>query len=149
MFALAEVGPPFGRAVLCRLLATLVTQGERVRVVFDGPPQEDSSAAEIAASGVDVQYSAKRSADEILIELIDADTAPRRLTVVSSDREIRKAARRRRCIVKPSNEFARELLRIVKGRTARESRPPTEPKEKLHGLTDQQTKDWLKEFGIE
>ncbi len=149
MYALPDAGSDMGRGGLCKLLATLVARGEQVRVIFDGPPPARGLGRQIDETGVAVEYSAGRSADEIILEHIAANSAPRRLTVVSSDRVIRKAAARRRCRVEISEDFARVLLRLVEDQRRRQSRPPAEPKEKRNGLNEAQTRQWLEEFGFD
>jgi len=145
LFALADVGIDVGRAGLCELLAGTLG-GERVCVVFDGAPPPGGMARQITATGLEVRYSIGRTADEIIVARITADTAPRRLTVVSSDREIRRAAERRRCLVETSQEFARRLKRLAEPR----QRPAApEPPEKRRGLTAEQTEHWMREFGLD
>ncbi|MDP7030652.1 MAG: NYN domain-containing protein, partial [Phycisphaerales bacterium] len=51
-----------------------------------------------------------READDIMEGLIARSTTPRRLVVVSSDRRLRKAARRRRCRWLSSEDFLRTIL---------------------------------------
>ncbi|HMN97297.1 MAG TPA: NYN domain-containing protein [Phycisphaerales bacterium] len=46
-----------------------------------------------------------READECIGRMIDASTHPRRLTVVSSDRQVQRMARRRRCTTVASETF--------------------------------------------
>ena len=141
MHALAGAGVEVGRAGLCRLLERARLDFRRVHVVFDGPPR-----GQIAAGAVQVTYSGQRSADDILAECIAADTAPRRLTVVSTDHQVRRAARRRRCRTETSESFARRLVRAL--RRDRRAEPP-EPPEKQTGLTEAQTRRWLRELGLE
>ena len=141
LFALKEAGCDAGRSGLCALLGKLA-RTDRVKVVFDGPPLPPS-AGERAPAGVEVKCSGRQTADKLIIAEIDANTAPRRLTVVSTDREIRKAARRRRCGVALSEDFAKDLLRAPKERPE-----PVEPREKWSGLTGQEQAKWLREFGI-
>lgn len=147
--ALAADGVDVGRQSLCRLLAALQKQGQNVRVVFDGPPPPPGLARQIDETGVAVDYAEARSADELIVEHINADSAPRRLTVVSTDRELRKAARRRRCGHITSEDFARMLVEIDQRRRSAAATRPPEPKEKRHGLTEEQTRWWLREFGFD
>lgn len=143
IFALSD---SVGRSGLCDKLSPLLEKEPQICVVFDGPPPPGGLASQIEETGIEVRYSAGRTADEVIMELISAHTAPRRLTVVSSDREIRKAARRRRCVVLTSPQFARQLQQEEHPRPL----PPShEPKEKQRGLTGQQSREWLKEFGLE
>lgn len=150
MPALADAGPDVGREGLCRLLQPLLEQGQAVRVVFDGAPPRAGLAAQIEQTGVAVTYSGQRKADEIILKLVEADFAPKMLTVVSTDNEIRRAAERRRCKVLTSQEFATKLLHIHAARN-RPKPPPKSPeaKGKQKGLNDKETRQWLKEFGFE
>ena len=145
MHALGKAGIQVDRTGLCRLLDELASAGERVRVVFDGPARSGSPSGQVEQARIDVAYSGRGSADDVILREIAADTAPRRLTVVSTDREIRRAARRRRCKLATSDEFVRFLLRMRR----RADRPrPTEPPEKRRGLTTEQASLWLRELGL-
>jgi len=137
---------PAGRGGLCALLMELVTRGEKVCVVFDGPAPPESATAQVTEHGIDLAFSGHKSADELIVNRIATNTAPRRLTVVSTDREIRRAGRKRRCKVQTSEEFARSLLRAAR---PVEKRKPLEPREKRHGLSPQQTQAWLREFDLD
>lgn len=150
MPALADIGPDVGRESLCRLLGVLLAQSPVLRVVFDGAPPPDGVAAQIEQTGVQVLYAAPRKADELIIKFIEADFSPRMLNVVSTDNEIRRAAQRRRCKVLTSQEFARKLLN-VHAALNKPKPPPKSPeaKGKQKGLTDRETRQWLKEFGFE
>jgi len=148
IFALAEVGPEVGRVGLCELLAGLVSAGQKVRIVFDGPAPGPPADARIAETGVGASFCPGSPADDEIIACIDADSAPRLLTVVSSDRQIRRAAAKRRCTVVTSEDFARRLsqiLRVANGPAAGRC----EPREKRTGLTPEETRRWLAEFGLD
>lgn len=131
-------------AGLCRLLARSPWAGERIVIVCDGAPKPGIVSASPVA-GVELLYAGKgRSADEEIFDRIDADHSPRRLTVVSSDREIQKAARRRRALAKSSEEFVRELAA-----TRRSGSSPEHDKPASHGkLASDEVDRWLDEFGI-
>ncbi len=148
LYALADVDRQLSRAVMCEMIHLYCQARQDVaRVVFDGPEPLPDVAAQIAAhSDVAVTYAAPRSADEILVEQIAADSAPKRLVVVSTDRQIRKAARRRKCQALRSERFA---ARIQKTRNQPPPPPPVEPEEKRKGLAPEQTQRWLREFGYE
>ena len=80
-------------ASLCALLAASPWARSGVTVVCDGRPKPHSpTPGELASSpggGVELIFSGPgRSADDVIIGLIEKDSAPRRLTVVSSDRTI-------------------------------------------------------------
>ncbi len=146
MFAMKKVGVNVGRDGLCKLLAMLAQRGERVCVVFDGPPPHGRHGEYIEETAVEVIYSEKQPADEIIEDLIAENSAPRRLTVVSTDHEIRRAARRRRCQGIRSEDFA---LMLVELREAPPKPKRVEPGEKWKGLGQGQTQEWLREFGID
>jgi len=146
MHAMSDVGVDVGRYGLCKLLAALQASGHRVHVVFDGPLRPANAAGDIEGMGIEVSYATSRSADDVIADCIAASSAPRSLTVVSSDRQVRSAGRRRRCKTVTSQEFSRLVLKVNAP-----SRPtaPSEPPEKRDGLTGGQTRQWLKEFGYD
>lgn len=72
------------------------------------PTNTAPSGKEIA--GLDVVYAgAGREADDVIELLIARDSAPRRLLVVSTDRRIARAARRRQARSISSEDFLRQL----------------------------------------
>jgi predicted RNA-binding protein with PIN domain len=148
LYALAEVDRQLSRAAMCEVIHLYCqAAGTSARVVFDGPEPLPDVAAQIAAQpDVAVSYAAPRSADEIIVEQIAADSAPKRLVVVSTDRQIRKAARRRKCQSVRSEHFA---ARIQKTLNQPPAPRPVEPEEKRKGLAPEQTRRWLREFGYE
>lgn len=145
MGALAAECVDAGRSMLCGLLERFAERVEgRVTVVFDGPPRRGESAQQAEPSRVTVLYGADRTADDVVIDHLRADSAPRRLTVVSSDRQIRREARKRRCRIVRAEPFARWLLA-----PAPEPSQPDEPPAKLHGLADEDdAARWLEQFDL-
>lgn len=126
---------------LCRVLARSTFASERTTIVCDGKPKPHAPAG--AFHGVRLVYSGPdRTADDVIIDLIERDTAPRRLIVVSSDRAIQAAARRRRANAVTADEFVNMLSH---------SRPDASPGPvRPRGpLTDDQVRRWLREFGID
>lgn len=79
----------------------------RTILVCDGIRPADGP--EGAIGPVNVRYSGPCSADEIIIRLIERSSAPRRLIVVSSDRQILRAGRKRRCSLLTSEELLAQL----------------------------------------
>ncbi len=135
------------RGELCRLLGRLARHsGEKITVVFDAVPSEPE-LGRAEAPGVEVIYSGHgRTADEVIIQKLNASSGPRELTVVSSDREIKSAARRRGCKVRSAGEFIKTSARELGRAQNKQNREPTE-KEK--GLSRSETDKWLSEFGID
>jgi len=133
---------------LCRVLARTIyaTSAHAIMVVLDGA----ASPLRLTDSPVDavelVCAGHHRSADDVMIEKIQKHTSPRRLTVVSSDREIRAAARRRRCRDVTSEAFAHELVQSLSSKAASASDPADKAQPEL---THDEVSDWLKAFGID
>ncbi len=158
MHALRDVGLEVGRGGLCRLMGKFADGGstglkpvppKKVRVVFDGTPPYGPLAQQIEDERIDVKYAAGRTADDVIMEYIAADSAPRRLTVVSTDREIRTSAKRRQCKTISSEEFAKTLVRMLERSRRTSPAQNAEPPEKSVGLAPEQTRAWLKELNVE
>lgn len=146
MHAVADVGIDVCRHGLCKLLAVLKASDPNIHVVFDGRPPPPGMASQIALTDIEVSYSSRRSADDVIADCISRNTAPRRLTVVSSDNQVRAAGRRRRCKTVTSQDFAGLLLKLS---TPPPEAGPREPHEKRDGLTDEQAAQWFREFGYD
>jgi uncharacterized protein len=149
LYAVADaLGRQISRYALAEMLDRYARHtGQAVRVVFDGAPASDYDADQFhMLKGVEVRFSYPGPADRIVIDDLNADSAPRSLRVVSTDRQIRKAARRRKAEAVRSEHFAPELLA---GQDPPEPPRGPEPPEKRKGLTEDQTRQWLKEFGYE
>ena len=146
----AQPDRPPGRSLLCQLLARWVElrpDRRRLTVVFDGRQPDPARAAQIARQHLRVVYSgAGIAADEVIIERIRGDGTPGTLCVVSTDRQIRRAARARGARSLRSDEFWTHVVRDL-------SRPPRTasrmPDEKLRGLTPAQREQWLRELGFD
>lgn len=135
-----------GRSMLCDAIGRWAQRrNERVHVVFDGPAPPRPLAGQIGHPAIEVTYSgAGVSADSVLTEILQADSAARRLVVVSSDREIVRAARRRRARSIGAEEFWRTVQRDL----SRQPPVKVEPDEKESGLGPEGVQRWLDEFGL-
>ncbi len=102
---LAEIDVP----ELVRVLPRTRFAREQVTLVCDGLPA--GGAAPVRGTGsVRVRYAGGgKSADDLIAAMVQRTTAPRGLTVVSSDRAVQRAARKRRCPVLSSEEFLRRV----------------------------------------
>jgi len=131
---------------LCRAVGGYLEQiGQAGEVIFDGTGPRDKSEFD-NIDGVEVLFAGFGTDTDTVIEgKIDANTAPRSLTVVSSDRRLRKAARARRANSVKSEAFWAELQREL----GKKKRIAREPNGKKHGLSDGETEQWLEFFGIE
>jgi len=146
LFALRRALPDCGRGTLCQLLAALAKEGERIHVVFDGHSPPGPLARQIATDFVEVTYSERDSADTIIVELIRTNSAPRLLTVVSTDHVIRLSARRRRCRTIRSEEFADLLVAL---RDEPVAVRPAEAGQKFKGLSEDESRQWMHEFHLD
>ncbi len=130
---------------LCRVVGRYLKQiREGGELIFDGTGPRDKTGFD-NIDGVEVLFAGLGTdADTVIEGKIAANTAPRSLTVVSSDNRLRKAARVRRAISVKSEEFWSELVREL-GR----KRVVDEPAGKRDGLSDAETDQWLDFFGME
>ena len=130
---------------LCEALSRSPWAESPITVVADGRPKP-LRASESPAAGVELIFAGShRSADELIIQQIRHDSAPRRLTVVSSDREIRAAARRRRARDLSSEDFVEKLARYVQRRGIPRpvsARPAVDP------LPPELVQRWKRAFGF-
>jgi len=130
---------------LCQIVGRyLKLTGEKGEVVFDGIGPPDKSRFD-NISNLEVLFSGRSSDADIVIEdKIRTSTAPRRLTVVSSDRRLRKAALARKATAIKSQDFWDNLQKQL-----RRKRTVKEPTAKHQGLNESETEQWLKYFGLE
>ena len=118
---------------------------EKGVVVFDGkgPPDknrfENIERLEVLFTGL------KTDADTIIENKIQSNSAPKALTIVSSDRRIRKAARQRKSTSIKSEEFWEAACK----RLNRKRKKSVEPSAKRQGLSESETNRWMKYFDIE
>lgn len=136
------------RRRLLKLLAGQLFPRElqRTTVVFDAPEQSLGPSPPTVIHGIRVIFAGgEGDADAVIERLIESNTAPRRLHVISSDHRIQRAARRRRSKFFDSDQF---LDRIVRRRGPAERARRAEPLEKQQGLTAPgEIEAWMKAFG--
>ena len=119
----------------------------RTIVVFDAGEAPPGLPHSITHRGLAVRFAAKHSdADELIEELILADTSPRKLTVVSSDHRLQRAAHRRRAKAIDSDLWYAEANRRRFDR-GKERRP--EPIKPVPESTQSEVDYWIREFGGE
>jgi predicted RNA-binding protein with PIN domain len=132
-------------AGLCRLIGRyLWIIADEGQIVFDGIGPPDKTAFS-TTSGVEVIFTGNGTdADSFIEAKINSDTAPKRLTIVSSDRRIRKAAGLRKAVSVKSEQFWRDVVSALSKKDKVQ-----EPAEKRQGLDQAQTGQWLKYFGFD
>jgi predicted RNA-binding protein with PIN domain len=111
-----------------------------VTLVYDGRFSERPKQEIQDDHGLRVQFSTGESADDLIEELLRHHTQPQRLTIVSNDRRIQEAARRRGAIPSSCNDYLDAIME--QGHA-----PPPIPKvpEKPAASADE-VAHWLKEF---
>jgi uncharacterized protein len=140
-----EDGVILSLSVFCGIVEEWAGQSkQKVLIVFDGgaPPAMRQNQKQFGVIGV--EFTGQGSdADTFIEDCITKYSAPKLLTVVSSDLRIRKAAARRHCKVVKSDEFwskmAKKLMR---------KKPKPEPRAKTAGLLSHERDYWLKVFDI-
>jgi predicted RNA-binding protein with PIN domain len=127
--------------IVSRYLRAIRKQGE---IIFDGTGPRDKSQFDNIAY-LEVLFAGLGSdADSVIENKIKANTAPKRLSIVSSDRRLRDAARARKATAVKSEVFWINLQKQLKRK-----KPIKEPEAKRVGLSESETKQWLELFGIE
>jgi predicted RNA-binding protein with PIN domain len=117
---------------------------QKGEIIFDGTgPRNKDVFSRI--DGVEILFAGiGTDTDSVIEKKIKAHTAPKRLTIVSSDRRLRKAARTRKATSVKSEDF----WYIVQKQLSRR-KPKREPAAKRQGLSESETKQWLELFGLE
>lgn len=130
---------------LCHIIGRyLKLAGEKGEIVFDGTGPADKSRFD-NISNLEVLFAGLGSdADTTIEEKIRTNTAPRKLTVVSSDRRLRKAAQTRKATTVKSEVFWNNVQKQLSRKKIIK-----EPAAKRRGLSEGETEQWLKFFGLE
>ncbi|UCD59109.1 MAG: NYN domain-containing protein [Candidatus Hydrogenedentota bacterium] len=108
---------------LVRTLARhLHSEHQKLIVVFDKGAELDHAPRHKSPKLRVIFAPPDGSADAIIIDMIKRDPNPKGLTIVSSDNEIRRCARRRRARLVSSEDFAKQLELPPKPRRGGDSR---------------------------
>ncbi|MGA2798943.1 MAG: NYN domain-containing protein [Thermoguttaceae bacterium] len=114
-------------------------------VVFDAKDAPWGAKNVLEHRGIAVQFASRwPDADCLIEELIRLDSAPRRLTVVSSDHRLQRAARRRKAKAVDSDVWYNEL---VQKRLARRKTQSTTPERPAVPLLAEDVAYWVRQFG--
>lgn len=132
---------------LARLVARSRWGAGGARLVCDGAAARGPgrSGEPAGPRTVEVVFAgAGRDADGLIERMLQRESAPRRVTVVSSDRRLRRAARQRRARWMSSEAFLRSVLADLRasrapGPLAGRPEPP---------LADGEVARWVREFGV-
>jgi predicted RNA-binding protein with PIN domain len=100
--------------LVVRLLAFQRVTRTRIHLVFDGNPEETPTDIEVNPKFT-IHYPGRgQSADDVIRDMIARQTDRRRFFLVSSDRDLRELARKRRIEALTSDAFARQLKAAIK-----------------------------------
>ena len=135
------------RRALVHFVAARVPPEEltRTTIVFDSHAPPFGLPRVTQQFGITIRYAVDyEDADELIAELIRTDSAPRRLTVVSSDHSVQRAARRRRARAVSSEQWYSEMRRPAPA----SEQPQQDVKPELP-LAPGEVQRWLEEFKLE
>lgn len=128
---------------LARLIARSRYASRDAALICDGQAPPDAPSA---VDGVRLVYAgAGADADSLIDSLVREDSAPRSLTVVSSDRRVQASGRRRRAVVLSAEQFLRNLAADAHRPDAPTKGGAKPPAPLAPGLIH----DWLVEFGYD
>ena len=136
---------PISDVQLCRIIGSYLSlTGQSGEIIFDGTGPPDKSGFD-GISNLEVFFAGSGTdADTVIEGKITANSAPKRLTIVSSDRRLRKAARSRKATSIKSEVFWNNMQKQLSRRKVAK-----EPTAKRRGLSESETRQWLDIFGIE
>jgi predicted RNA-binding protein with PIN domain len=139
------------RQRLLKKLFQLLTPAEisQTAVVFDAKQPPPGLPKNWYIHGLRVMYAQPHGdADEMLEQLINEHSAPRQLTVVSSDHRLHRAARSRRAMVIKSEDFLAHLERRYPDSQLEELPDPAPTSPKATGeATSAEVDFWMRMFG--
>jgi uncharacterized protein len=116
-------------------------------VVFDAARAVGDLPDSVLHKGLSVVFAVDTDdADERIEQLIAGHSHPRALTVVSSDRRLRKAATRRRSRAVTAEDFWAELDARKERRARTPSPPPPQDEPRPTELSPEESAHWLREF---
>src|SRR4051794_21250745 len=155
MFAIGLLGKRLGldglRKVRHRFLNDLAdalgpVDAYQTTVVFDSSQPPPGSPREATHKGMTILFAVEQdSADERIEQLIAQHSAPKKLTVVSSDQRIRQAASRRKAKARMADEFWTSL-EARKSREREVGPPALPPSPRGAPVSPEESEFWLNEF---
>jgi hypothetical protein len=114
-----------------------------ITVVFDAAHAPPGAPAEIDYHGMHVTFAIHHErADDFIETAIRRESAPGRLTVVTDDQHIQRAARRRHCRVRGCASYLDALERRTPDRGDQAPPQPAGPR----AVSAEETRHWLDEF---
>jgi len=131
-------------AGLCALLVEYLRRMRHEgRIYFDGTGPRDKAGL-LALGNLEVIFTGPGvEADHRIAEEIEQSSAPKFLAVISSDREVRASAEKRKSAAIRSEDFWTTMVK-----TLERKKRIREPKAKREGLTEGETDEWMRLFGL-
>jgi predicted RNA-binding protein with PIN domain len=132
-----------GRETLVRRIERWAKRRDvAITIVFDGPTPPPGMGRQLSSQRLAVQFSRDRTADDLIVEMIESASVPTGLHIITSDRAIQHAARYRKCEVTGAREFADSLFKQA------DSRPP-QPRESSADRPSTDDTDWYAQFDVD
>lgn len=140
-----EIHAAMDEAGLCSKLSEFLHRMQQEgRIYFDGTGPPDKAGLS-GLSNLEVIFTGPGiEADHRIAEETEQSTAPKYLVVVSTDRQVRAAAEKRKAGVIRSEDFWPTLIKTLE----KKRKGIREPKAKREGLTEGETEEWMKLFGL-
>jgi predicted RNA-binding protein with PIN domain len=131
-------------AGLCALLAEYLRRMRHEgRIYFDGTGPRDKAGL-LSLGNLEVIFTGPGvEADHRIAEEVEQSSAPKFLAVISSDREVRASAEKRKSAAIRSEDFWPTVVK-----TLERKKRIREPKAKREGLTEGETDEWMRIFGL-
>lgn len=149
--------PTVGRETMVRVVERWARRGrDEVVLVLDGARPRGPLAVQMASPRIDVRFSAPKSADDVIVDLLGEVRDPGRTRIVSSDNALRTEAHYRRCGCTSSRDFVDELFRADDSSAAgsHRDRPGASPQDAGRPILGSDndlpsTDEWLDIFGVD
>lgn len=132
------------RLALLTLLAGRLARNptDSITVVFDASQAPRGVDNTLEHEGVRVHFAHSEQADDLIETLIRQAATPQHLTVVSNDRRLRDAARRRRCVVMECVDYwegTQAPAPLLPRGDGQDGKP--------EGLSAAEVEEWRRQFG--
>jgi hypothetical protein len=134
------------RSLLVQLLEYHRGEAGNVTVVFDAGRAPPGTPARLDHQGLLVLNALRQQADDLIEDLIEHDSLPRQLAVVSDDRRLKDAARRRHCLALGCLDYLEQIQ--APRPTSRPTPPPADAGDKPEGLSSEEAREWCRRFGV-
>lgn len=134
---------------LCELLSMSPWTRQPIVVVCDGSVKPGGLSASPFAE-VSLVYSGRsKSADCVIVEMVNRSSTPRQVTVVTNDRTIQKDVRTRRARVMTVERFIEGLAAVANRSSNGVGNKASSVKPEAGDMSDDEVQRWMTAFGFE